>query len=90
MRKAPAGRAGQAEAQARRAAVLGLVAALEPIVTQIRKLTSQIRAALAAHPDAAIFAPLFRSARMPHASNATDPLRVLDVRPARGPVAESD
>lgn len=60
MRKAPAGRAGEAEAQARRAAVLGLVAALEPIVAQIRKLTSQIRAALAAHPDAAIFAPLFR------------------------------
>jgi transposase len=60
MRSAPAGRAGQAEVEARRAAVLGLVAALEPIVAQIRELTSQIRAALAAHPDAAIFAPLFR------------------------------
>jgi transposase len=60
MRSAPAGRAGQAEVEARRAAVLGLVAALEPIVAQVRELTSQIRAALAAHPDAAIFAPLFR------------------------------
>jgi transposase len=60
MRSAPAGRAGEAEALARRAAVLGLVAALEPIVAQIRELTSQIRSALAAHPDAAIFAPLFR------------------------------
>jgi transposase len=60
MRSAPAGRAGQAEVEARRAAVLGLVSALEPIVAQIRELTSQIRAALAVHPDAAIFAPLFR------------------------------
>jgi transposase len=60
MRSAPAGRAGQAEAEARRAAVLGLVAALEPVVSKIRELISQIRAAFAAHPDAAIFAPLFR------------------------------
>lgn len=63
MRKAPAGRAGRGEAEARRAAVLGLVAALEPIVAQIRKLTSQIRAALTAHPDAAIFTPLFRDSK---------------------------
>jgi len=60
MRSAPAGRAGVAEAEARRAAVLGLVAALDPIVTQIRELTSQIRGAFAEHPDAQIFAPLFR------------------------------
>jgi transposase len=60
MRSAPAGRAGEAEARARRAVVLGLVAALGPIVSEIRDLTSQIRAALAAHPDAAIFTPLFR------------------------------
>ena len=63
MRSAPAGRAGEAETGARRAAVLGLVAALGPIVAQIRELTSQIRAALAIHPDAAIFAPLFRDPR---------------------------
>lgn len=63
MRSAPAGRAGEAEVRARRAAVLGLVAALEPIVAQIAELTSQIRSALAAHPDAAIFKPLFRDRR---------------------------
>ena len=60
MRSAPAGRAGETETAARRAAVLGLVAVLGPIVAQIAGLTSQIRAALAAHPDAAIFRPLFR------------------------------
>jgi transposase len=60
MRSAPAGRAGELEAEARRAAVVGLVAALKPIVAEIAELTSQIRGALATHPDAAIFAPLFR------------------------------
>ena len=60
MRRAPEGRAGELEAEARRAAVLGLVAALEPIVAQLRELTSQIRRVLRAHPDARIFAPLFR------------------------------
>lgn len=60
MREAPAGTAGELELEARRAAVLGLVAALRPIVAQISELTSQIRGALAEHPDAAIFAPLFR------------------------------
>jgi transposase len=60
MRSAPAGRAGELEAEARRAAVVGLVAALRPIVTEIAELTAQIRGALAAHPDAQIFAPLFR------------------------------
>lgn len=60
MRQAPTGSAGELEVEARRAAVLGLLAALEPIVTEISELTSQIRGALAAHPDAEIFAPLFR------------------------------
>lgn len=60
LREAPVGRAGELEAEARRAAVLGLVAALRPIVAQIAELTSQIRGALREHPDAAIFAPLFR------------------------------
>jgi len=57
---APAGRAGEAEVEARRAIVLGLVAALRPLVAQIRLLTSQIAQALRAHPDGAIFASLFR------------------------------
>lgn len=63
MRCAPAGRAGELEVEARRAAVLGLVGALEPIVAEITALTAQIRGALAAHPDAAIFKPLFRDAK---------------------------
>ncbi|HWB68514.1 MAG TPA: IS110 family transposase [Solirubrobacterales bacterium] len=63
LRSAPTGRAGEVEVEARRSAVLGLVAALSPIVTEIRELTSQIRGALADHPDAAIFAPLFRDRR---------------------------
>jgi transposase len=63
IRQAPAGRAGELEVEARRAAVLGLVAALEPIVAEISELTSQIRGALTAHPDAAVFGPLFRDAK---------------------------
>jgi transposase len=60
MRQAPTGRAGAQETEARRTAVLGLVAALEPIVAEIGALTKQIGGALRSHPDAAIFAPLFR------------------------------
>jgi transposase len=63
MRSAPAGRAAGLEAEARRTAVLGLVAALRPIVAEIAELASQIRGALAAHPDAAILRPLFRGAK---------------------------
>ncbi len=57
---APNGTAGKVECEARRAVVLGLVSSLEPIVTEIAALDAQIRECLAAHPDAAIFAPLFR------------------------------
>jgi len=60
MNAAPQGTAGQAEQGARRAVVAGLVAALGPIVEEIAKLSAQIRSSLAAHPDAAIFRPLFR------------------------------
>lgn len=60
MRMAAKGTAGDAEREARRGLVLGLVAALRPIVGEIAKLTSQIRERLASHPDAEIFAPLFR------------------------------
>ena len=63
MRSAPVGLAGELETEARRAVVLGLVTALEPVVAEIAELTSQIRGALAAHPDAAIFGPLFRDRR---------------------------
>ena len=60
MRSAPAGRAGGLEAEARRGVVLGLVAALKPIVAEIPELTSQIAGALPAHPDRKVFPPLFR------------------------------
>lgn len=63
MRSAPAGRAGELETEARRAVVLGLVASLEPVVAEISELTSQIRGALATHPDRMVFAPLFRDAK---------------------------
>lgn len=57
---APKGTAGKAEQEARRAVVLGLLSSLEPIVSEIAALDAQIRDRLAAHPDAAIFASLFR------------------------------
>ncbi|MCA1698824.1 MAG: IS110 family transposase [Actinobacteria bacterium] len=57
---APQGRAGELESEARRAVVLGLVAALKPIVEQIKLLTSQIAGALDQHPDGQIFRSLFR------------------------------
>jgi transposase len=60
LRSAPEGRAGVLEAEARRGAVLGLAAALSPIVAQIRELTSQIAQAVRAHPDAGVFLPLFK------------------------------
>ena len=60
---APKGTAGKTEQEARRAVVLGLVSSLEPIVSEIAALDTQIRERLATHPDAAIFAPLFRDRR---------------------------
>jgi transposase len=60
LRSAPEGRAGEAELEARRAVVLALVAALKPLVEQIRLLTSQIAGAVRAHDDGAIFLSLFR------------------------------
>jgi transposase len=60
---APKGTAGKSEREARRGVVLGLLRALEPIVAEIAALDGKIRERLAAHPDAAIFAPLFRDRR---------------------------
>jgi transposase len=57
---APTGRAGQREADARRGLVLALVAALRPIVEQIRLLTSEIAHAVHAHPDGHIFLSFFQ------------------------------
>ncbi len=61
LRQAPVGSTGPIEAEARRAAVLGLVAALEPIVAQIAELGSRIARGVRAHPDGEVFAPLFRN-----------------------------
>ena len=60
LRQAPQGRTGELETEARRQVVLGLVAALKPIVEQIKLATSQIAGALDAHPDGQIFRSLFR------------------------------
>ena len=60
LRAASTGTAGELETDARRAIVLGLVAALRPILCQIRQLTSQIHGAVRTHPDGPIFLPLFR------------------------------
>jgi len=40
--------------------VLGLIAALRPIVEQISQLTSEVRGAIHAHPDGATFLSFFR------------------------------
>jgi transposase len=60
LRSAPQGRAGEAEHEARRTVVLALVAALKPLVEQIKLLTSQIAGAVRTHNDGDIFLSLFR------------------------------
>ena len=61
LRKAPQGRAGQAELEARREAVLGLVATLKALVERIKCLEERIAKAVRAHPDGEVFLSLFRS-----------------------------
>jgi transposase len=60
LRSAPQALVGELEADARRAAVVGLVCALRPIVAQIRELTSQIAGAVRTHPDGPIFLSVFK------------------------------
>ncbi len=60
LRRAPRGRAGEAEGEARRSNVLALVAALRPIVEQIGLLGSQIAHAVRSHPDGEVFLSLFK------------------------------
>ena len=59
LRRAAHGRADRLETEARRTTVLALVAALEPIVTHIAELTSEIRSALKDHVDGPTFRSLF-------------------------------
>lgn len=63
LRSAPLAAAGELELEARRGAVIGLVAALGPIVAQISQLNSEIAGALERHPDGQIFRSLFRDAK---------------------------
>ena len=58
-KKAPQGRAGEAEMEARREAVLALVAALETLVGRIKRLEGRIAQAVRAHPDGEVFLSLF-------------------------------
>ena len=60
LRAAAEGRAAALESEARRQVVLALIAALEPIVTRIAELTSEIRGALHDHVDAPTFRSLFK------------------------------
>jgi transposase len=60
LRGAPIAVVGELERDARRAAVLGLAAALSPLAAQISELTSEIRGAIRAHPDGHIFLSFFR------------------------------
>ncbi len=60
LRSAPRCRTAQAETEARRTAVLALVAALGPLVEQIGLLSSQIAHAVRVHPDGHVFLSLFR------------------------------
>jgi len=60
LRRAPEGRAGELECDARRAVVLALIAALEPLVAAIRQLERQITTTVSEHPDGEIFTSLFK------------------------------
>ena len=60
LQSAARGRADALETDARRQIVLALVAALEPIVTRIGELTSEIRDALTDHADGPTFRSLFK------------------------------
>lgn len=60
LRSAPVAAVGELEAEARRAAVAGLVSALIPIVAEIGRLTSEIGGALRRHPDGQLFRSFFR------------------------------
>jgi len=61
LRKAPQGRASEAEIEARREAVLALVGTLEVLVERIKHLEDRIARAVRAHPDGELFLSLFRS-----------------------------
>lgn len=87
LRNAPAAVVGEAEAEAQRAAVLALVAALRPLVDQISELTSQIRGALKTHPDGPIFLSFFKDPKS--ALTAAGLLAEIGDNRARYPTAQT-
>jgi len=60
LRGAPVAALGEAEAEARRTAVAGLVAVLGKLVAEIRRLEAEIAGAVRSHPDGEIFLSFFR------------------------------
>ena len=60
LKRAPVGRVGEAELQARRQLVLCLVATLKTLVAQIKQLDRRIATAVRADPDGEIFLSLFK------------------------------
>jgi len=60
LRRAPEGRVGEVEMNARRQIVLCLVQTLTTLSTQIKTLDRQIEDAVRAHPDGEIFTSLFK------------------------------
>ena len=60
LRRAPQGRVGEVEMNARRQLVLCLVATLKTLSAQIKTLERQIATAVRAHPDGEIFLSLFK------------------------------
>ena len=60
LRRAPEGRVGEVEMNARRQIVLCLVTTLKTLAAQIKTLERQIEDAVRAHPDGEIFLSLFK------------------------------
>lgn len=63
LRGAPVAALGEAEAEARRTAVVGLVAALAQIVAEARRLEAEIAGAIRSHPDGEVFLSFFRDSK---------------------------
>jgi len=84
LRSAATGHAGAMEAETRGELVLALVAVLEPLVTQIQRLTASVEHALLQHTDGPIIASLPRSGRV----NAAQILAELGDERARFPRPE--
>ena len=84
LRRAPASRVGDAEAEASGKVVRALVAVLSPLVAHIQQLSAAIAAALAQHPDG----PLLQSLPRSGAVNAAQILAELGDERARFPTDE--